>query len=123
MKALLSIKPEFADKILSGEKRYEYRKQIFKQNVDTVLLYSTKPVGKIVGEFKVEKIVSGSNISLWEETKKYSGISWDFFNAYFSGRNKCFAIKIGTVKKYDTFIDPYLCFSNFVAPQSYKYIN
>ena len=28
MTVLLSIKPEFADKIFSGEKKYEYRKYI-----------------------------------------------------------------------------------------------
>ena len=31
MKVLLSIKPQFANKILSGEKLYEYRKRIFKK--------------------------------------------------------------------------------------------
>ena len=30
MKVLLSIKPEFVEKIFSGEKRFEYRKNIFK---------------------------------------------------------------------------------------------
>ena len=30
MKVLLSIKPEFAEKILNGTKRFEFRKGIFK---------------------------------------------------------------------------------------------
>ena len=35
MKVLLSIKPEYVDKIFSGEKRYEYRKSMFKnKNID-----------------------------------------------------------------------------------------
>ena len=52
MKVLLSIKPEFVEKIFSGEKRFEYRKSIFKQqNIDTIVIYSTMPVGMIVGEF------------------------------------------------------------------------
>ena len=29
MKVLLSIKPEFADKIFNGTKKYEFRKEIF----------------------------------------------------------------------------------------------
>ena len=31
MKVLLSIKPEFVEKIFSGEKRFEYRKFAFKK--------------------------------------------------------------------------------------------
>ncbi len=122
MKALLSVKPEFASKILSGEKKYEYRKQVFKQPVESVLLYSTMPVGKIVGEFTVEEIVSGTPQALWKKTKDYSGISKSFFNSYFSGREKSFAIKIGVVTKYESYIDPYELDPTFVAPQSYKYI-
>jgi predicted transcriptional regulator len=44
MKALLSIKPEFVDKIISGEKKYEYRKRIFKQKIEAVVIYCTMPV-------------------------------------------------------------------------------
>ena len=40
MKVLLSIKPEFADKIFNGTKKYEFRKSIFKnKDVDTVVVY------------------------------------------------------------------------------------
>ena len=57
MRVLLSIKPEFVEKIFSGEKLYEYRKAMFKNvNVSSVVIYSTMPVGKIVGEFKFKKI-------------------------------------------------------------------
>lgn len=31
MNVILSIKPEFVEKIFSGEKQYEYRKVLFKQ--------------------------------------------------------------------------------------------
>ena len=33
MNVLLSIKPRFVEKILEGEKRFEFRKGIFKQDV------------------------------------------------------------------------------------------
>ena len=58
MKALLSIKPEFVSKIFTGEKIFEYRKAVFKRPmVKTVVIYSTMPVGKIVGEFEIEEII------------------------------------------------------------------
>ena len=50
MKALLSIKPEYVEKIISGEKEYEYRKRIFKQKIKSVIIYCTMPVGEIIGE-------------------------------------------------------------------------
>ena len=52
MKALLSIKPEFVNEILAGNKKYEYRKKIFKQDIDAIVIYASMPMGKIIGEFK-----------------------------------------------------------------------
>lgn len=58
MRVLLSIKPEFVEKIFSGEKLYEYRKATFKnEDISSVVIYSTMPVGKIVGEFKFKKFI------------------------------------------------------------------
>ena len=50
MKALLSIKPEFAEAIFNGEKKFEYRKVIFKEKVKYIQVYVTKPIGKIIGD-------------------------------------------------------------------------
>lgn len=59
MKALLSIKPEFVEKILSGEKLVEYRKAVFKRpEVKSVVIYSTMPDGLIVGEFEIGQILA-----------------------------------------------------------------
>lgn len=95
MKVLLSIKPEFAKRIFSGEKKYEYRKKIFKLgNVQTIVVYASSPVGMVIGEFEVDRIIEGSPSSLWKETHNNSGISKEFFDNYFEGRVKGYAIKI-----------------------------
>jgi len=122
MKVLLSIKPEFAEKILSGEKRYEYRKVVFKREVSTVVIYATCPVGEIVGEFEIETILNDDPKSIWEKTKKFSGITQNYFKKYFSGRKNGYAIKIGKVKRYEKAIPPKHLFENFVAPQSFRYL-
>ena len=58
MKILLSIKPEFVEEIFSGRKKFEYRKAIFtNKKVTSVIVYSTMPVGKIVGEFTIEEVL------------------------------------------------------------------
>lgn len=58
MKVLLSIKPEFVKEIFNGNKKFEYRKAIFKnKDVKTIVIYATMPVGKIVGEFDIDYII------------------------------------------------------------------
>ncbi len=123
MKVLLSIKPEFVHKIISGNKKFEYRKQIFKKDVDTVVIYSTMPEGKIVGEFKIEKIIKEPPEKLWDITKECSGITKQFFMEYFKNRQFGYALEISEYKNYDTPIDPRNKFNNFTAPQSFKYID
>lgn len=121
MKILLSIKPEYVKEIAEGSKKFEYRKRIFKESVDTVVIYSTKPVGKIIGEFKINEIIKDKPENVWKNTKEYSGITKKFFNEYFSGKDEAFAIGISDFKEYDSPIDPYLLYDNFTAPQSYRY--
>ena len=85
MKVLLSIKPEFANKILNGEKKFEFRKSLFKRDgIKTVLIYATMPIGKVIGEFDIEHIISNSPQEIWNETCEFSGISKSFFDDYSS---------------------------------------
>jgi predicted transcriptional regulator len=122
VKVLLSIKPEYVKEIMSGNKKFEYRKRIFKKDVETVVIYSTMPVGKIIGEFTIDKIINDSPKEIWNQTCLYSGISKDSFLNYFSGREDGFAIKIKKFIKYKEPINPKEFDRKFVAPQSYKYI-
>ncbi|EMG9341603.1 TPA: ASCH domain-containing protein [Proteus mirabilis] len=127
MKVLLSIKPEFVSKILEGSKRYEFRKGIFKnESVTSVVIYSTLPVGRVVGEFYIKRVLQDKPHSIWEKTSSHSGISKHFFDQYFQERCTAYAIEIGEVIKYD---DPISLkkFSEIVgkkitAPQSYCYL-
>ena len=53
MKVLLSIKPHFAKLIFDREKRYEYRKALFKRDdVDGIVVYASSPTKQIIGEIK-----------------------------------------------------------------------
>ena len=83
MKVLLSIKPEFVKEIFEGRKKFEYRKSIFTKDVTSVIVYSTKPEGMIVGEFKVKKVLHESPEKLWDDTHDYSGITKAFFDEYY----------------------------------------
>ena len=125
MKALLSIKPEFVEEIIEGRKKFEYRKKIFKRSdVSSVVVYATKPYGKVVGEFEIDDIVEEDIEQLWNNTKQFSGITEEFFYDYFKNKESGFAIKI---KEFITYEEP-LELSEFdatikAAPQSFCYIS
>lgn len=123
MKVILSIKPEFVERIFSGIKKFEYRKVIFKRNdISTVVVYATKPYGKVVGEFEIGDIIVNNPKDLWKQTKDYSGISKSYFTEYFEGRDQGFAIKIKSCKKYDVPLDLSVYDKSIkVAPQSFCY--
>lgn len=122
MKVLLSIKPEFAFKIFDGEKKFEFRKVIFKNpDVKTVIVYASSPVQQVIGEFEIERILSSSPNEIWELTKKYSGISELYFHEYFENKSVAHAIKIKNTKKYKR---PMSLKEDFkvLPPQSYMYL-
>ena len=122
MKVLLSIKPEFVHEIFQGRKRYEYRKSIFAKHVTKVMVYSTKPEGMIVGEFTVKAVLQYTPKELWEKTHNDSGISKRYFDEYFEGRDKGYALQIADPVLYKEPVNPFEMFDSFVAPQSFRYI-
>lgn len=123
MDVLLSIKPEFADKIFSGQKKYEYRKAIFKKDVNRIVVYASNPIKKIIGEFSVRKILIESPEILWRLTGNDSGINKDFFFEYFLNRNIGYAIMVEKASRYHIPIDPKELDDKFTPPQSFKYLN
>lgn len=70
MRVLLSIKPEFAEKIFAGTKKYEFRKSIFKNtNVKRIVVYASYPVQMVIGEFEIEEILEARPSQLWKITQ------------------------------------------------------
>lgn len=125
MKALLSIKPEYVDRILSGEKKFEFRRRIFKRpDIDTIVIYATLPVGKVVAEVGIAGVMESTPEDIWERTHEEGGISEARFMDYFRGRDMAYAIRLGSVRVFD---DP-LPLPDYApgvarAPQSFAYIS
>ncbi|WP_426669773.1 ASCH domain-containing protein [Mucilaginibacter sp. McL0603] len=122
MRVLLSIKPEYANKIFDGTKKYEYRRSIFKnQQIKTVLVYASSPMQKVIGEFEIDFILNDDLNKLWDDTKDFSGISEDYFYQYFSEKVSGYAIKI---KKFIKYNKPLCLKEDFKVnpPQSFLYI-
>ena len=124
MDVLLSIKPKFAEAIIDGRKRYEFRKSKFaKKDINRVYIYSTSPVKKIIGVFKISSVIEDSPGALWDRLKDHAGISEEEFFDYFGSKETGFALEIKDVQKFENPIDPRALIPNFVPPQSFYYIN
>jgi predicted transcriptional regulator len=123
---LLSIRPKYADLILSGDKTVELRRirPKYLQPGSLVLMYASSPISSMVGAFSVDSIFEKPLDELWEEVKEKSGISYDEFKLYFEGINKgvgifikdCWAlsepISLGLIKQK---------VKSFAPPQSFRY--
>ena len=122
MRVLLSIKPEYANKIFDGSKKYEFRRTVFKNpSIKTIVVYASSPGQKVIGEFEIESILNCELQTLWEKTKEFSGISEKFFFDYFVNKDKGYAIKVKKTKMYKEA----LCIKedfNSSPPQSFLYL-
>lgn len=123
MNVLLSINPVHVENIFAGIKLFEFRRRIFaRTDVRTVVVYCTRPVAKLVGEFDIDEILSDKPDVLWGLTQDASGISREFFDLYFEGRDRGHALRIGAVRRYAEPINPLEVFTKFTPPQSYMYV-
>ncbi len=123
MKVLLSIKPEFANKIFDGSKKYEFRRSLFKdKSVTKVIVYASAPISRVIGEFDIDKVIKKEVHELWDDTKEHSGITKEFYLSYFKGKNEGFAIKVKQARKYE---EDFCIKEKFgkKPPQSFLYIN
>lgn len=118
---MLSINPEHVENIMQGTKLYEYRKQQCKRQVDKILIYSTSPIMKVVGEADVEEILIGKPHEIWKATEKKSGIKKAFYDSYYEGRMQAVAYKLRNIVKYD---EPkeLMDYGVKAAPQSFCYV-
>ena len=126
MSVLLSIRPEHVKRIIDGKKKYEFRRTIFRQRarLDTVYIYCTSPVRRIVASFTISKVITAHPKILWKRFKGSSGLTREIFFQYFAGRTRGVAIEIGDLRIFERPIDPKLRLSEkFIPPQSFSYLD
>lgn len=95
---IVSIKPKYVKEILMGAKKFEYRKQIFKQKVNNIYIYESFPTKKIVAYFKYVGSLIDTPENIWNITKDFGGIDKESFFKYFGNKEYAYAIKIHNIK-------------------------
>ena len=118
---LMSIKPEYVEQIFSGRKKYEYRKKPCKQTIDKIIVYSSFPVQKVVGELIIDEVLHKKKEIIWDETNIYGGINKDKYDKYFEKNDYAIAYKIKKFIIYDE-QKSLMDYNIKTAPQSYIYI-
>ena len=91
---LLAIKPQYARRIFTGEKRVEFRKTIPRGDIAHVVLYATRPVSRIVGRFKLAAVETDTPSRLWRKYHHIAGIDHSDYMAYFANTSRAVGILV-----------------------------
>ena len=121
----IAVKPEYANKLISGKKDIELRKM--KPNVqpgDYVIIYASAPVKAVVGFGKVKTIIECTPKCLWERYSNRLGINEQSYFSYYDGYHKAIGIEFDMIKSVMPIgleelrrVD-----SSFQPPQIYRYV-
>ena len=118
---LLSIKPEYVKKIISGKKKYEFRKFHCRDGIVTIVIYATAPTKKVIGEVTLVNIIEGDIEYVWHETRGFGGILKRDYKKYYQKREVAIAYQLGEVTVYEKPLMLEDLGLNYV-PQSFAYI-
>lgn len=124
---LLSIRPQYAEKLFNGIKTVELRKT--KPNIkegDLIYIYVSSPTKALVGVCEVCTVVSAAPDKLWNDISDASGITREQFDDYFANTEVAFGIKIRGIRSFSKPIHLYSLrerWNNFYPPQIYRYLS
>ena len=98
--ALISIRPRYAEAILTGEKTVELRRRIPAIDLGTRLwIYATRPLGAIVGSAIVDKIIEGTPVEIWDICMDRISIDRCEYDEYFAGADSALGIVLTDVTR------------------------
>jgi predicted transcriptional regulator/N-acetylglutamate synthase-like GNAT family acetyltransferase len=98
---LMSIKPEHAASVLSGNKRVEIRRRFSTAwSGYRVSIYASRPQCSIVGDALMQEVVVGNPDHIWEQFGDQVGCTREQFERYAHGAKQLYAIVLVDVVPY-----------------------
>lgn len=98
---LLSLKPRWAEAILSGRKRVEIRRVFSKHWAHgQAFLYSSHPVKQLVGEARIASVTEGRPDDIWERFGAEIGCTRAELDEYARGADQLYAIELEQPRAY-----------------------
>lgn len=123
---LLSVNPEFAEKIFDGEKTIELRRLRPRvESGDYLIIYVPTPCKSIVGVATVEQVLQARLGTLWKKVRHGCGITHTQFRSYFAGASVGYGIFLNRPAKLASSLALNMIRElkpNF-SPQGYKYLS
>ncbi len=97
---VLSIKPQYSEKIIEGKKTIELRRRfpISAPQGTFAYIYSTSPVRAMVGRAEIVDILKLPVHDIWRQFSKRAFIKRADFNQYFGGLDEGFALKFANAQ-------------------------
>ena len=124
---VLSLRPRFADAILSGVKTVELRRTEPKIRVPTLaLIYASTPVRALLGTCVVTSVESGRLSALWQVHGAGSGLDHGEFMGYFEGVQAGSALSLASPRRFSRpipLVELRARPTGFRPPQSFSYVD
>ena len=124
---LVSIKPEFVDKIFDGSKKIELRK-VSPNSMpgDLMIVYSTFPEKAIVGICRIQEVIKSTPQEIWDRHSEILGIDEHRYFDYYSQATKAVGIVIESTRRLKSKIplkNIKQQLPSFAPPQTFKYMS
>ncbi len=122
----LSLKPRFAEAILSGEKTIELRRRPPQIETPTeALIYASSPEKALVGGCWVDEIVAMAPWTLWRTFGQGTGVSRRELLAYFDGCTTAYGLLLSRPRRLPAavgLLEMRRALGGFGPPQSFRYV-
>jgi predicted transcriptional regulator len=119
---VMSVHPRYAEAIMDGSKKVEFRKRALASDVVVVWVYATAPVQRIVGYFEVDATVMATPRDLWHQFRAVGGINRSDFYRYYATAALGAGIKIKRASRLPVPVPISELLPSGVPPQSYAYV-
>ena len=125
---LISIRPKYARKILSGRKKVEVRRMFSeKWEGSKVIIYASGHERSLVGEALIKEVVFDRPENIWERFTGQIGCTKEKFDKYTASKDKVYAIVLEDAVPYRKSISikeiSSLLKENLRPPQNYYNLN